>query len=249
MQLPHRSAALFLSVLASCASTGGPEAIATVEGWGSMREVLREGNTEGRVRLEGVVRPGTWGIGALENLEGEITIVDGIASLAIVEDGELTHRTLGKRDEATLLVLTSVQEWTEYELPEVRTLGDLGYALSKATEAAGFDAKVAPVPVRIEGPFEHIGLHVLDHSCPIANPDGPPPWRWSGTGTSGTIVGVYVEGQGGVLTHHGQDYHLHAAVRAEDGPLLSGHLEEIALGPDVRLYLPASAGEVTVRTN
>ncbi|MFT7671436.1 MAG: alpha-acetolactate decarboxylase [Planctomycetota bacterium] len=225
-------------LFSACSSTQAREPYATVSCWGSLREVLREGETEGRVQLERVVQKGTWGVGALEGLEGEITIIDGATSLAIVEGGELTHRELAESDEATLLVIANVEEWSEQILPEVQTLSDLEFVLEAAIRESDFHTSEGPVPLRIEGRFDYVAVHVMDHSCPIANPDGPPPWRWSGAQATGTIVGVYARGQGGVLTHHGQSVHLHAVLQTADGQYLSGHLDEVALGAGVRLSLP-----------
>jgi alpha-acetolactate decarboxylase len=236
-----RTIPILLAALVSCASS--PERVASLECWGEMRNVLREGNTEGRVRIEGVARPGTWGVGAMEGLEGEITIYDGNVVLAIVEDEQLTLREATKRDQATLLVLATVDEWRVLGIPEVRNAKDLEYALARALEATGFDPSIDPVPIRIEAEFPSIALHVLDHSCPIANPEGPPPWRYYGENVTGTLVGIYAEGQAGTLTHHGQNFHLHAVIRTEDGTTVSGHMDEVALGTDAQLFLPVRAPE------
>lgn len=239
MKQQIKALALVAGLLSSCATTPKQEPFAQLECWGSMREVLREGKSHERVRLQSVAEKGTWGLGVLTDMEGEITIVDGKAALAIVEDGELTHRPLSHRDGATLLVLARVQDWSEQVLPEVRTLGDLQVVIEAAIKGSALEFDGGPVPIRVEGNFEHLGLHVLDHSCPIANPTGPKPWRWEGLGSNGSIVGIYAKDQGGVLTHHGQEVHLHAVVNTRDGEQLSGHLESVKLGPDVRLYLPA----------
>lgn len=234
-------AALLILVFFGCA---GPSEAPFIEvrGWGTMREVLREGDTRGRVPLVAVVEDHTWGVGALEGLEGEITIVDGEVSIAQVVDGELVLRGLRKRDEASLLVLAEVSAWHEDSLPQVRGLRDLETVLEGRVRLAGLDPGLTPVPVHVEGTFERLSLHVLDGSCPVARPDGPPPWRWEGGGARGGLVGVYAEGQGGVMTHHGQRLHLHAVVVDPDGRVLSGHVDDVALGEGSSLFLPAPDG-------
>jgi len=233
---------LFLA-LAACATTPTEEPLLTLEGWGTMREVLREGHTFRRVNLQAVARENTWGIGSLEGLGGEVTVLNGDVSLAVIEDGALLQRPLDPQDRATLLVLATVNQWRERELPEVRSLGDLEVVLEKAVREAGFDPDEMPVPIRIEGDFENLTLHVLDHSCPIANPNGPPPLLWKGEHTTGRIVGIFAHGQQGLLTHHGQTMHLHGVAQTADGLQVSGHVDELTLGSGVRLYLPAASTE------
>jgi hypothetical protein len=50
-----------------------------------------------------------------------------------------------------------------------------------------------------------------------------------------TILGVYSTTHGGVFTHHGQATHLHVV---SDDERRSGHVDELALGPDSVAYLP-----------
>jgi len=231
--------ALLSIILTGCVTNESRESFARLECWGTMREVLREGDTDGHVRLLDVARPGTWGVGALAGLEGEVTITDGNVSLAIVEDGSLVHRSPGPRDQAALLVLATVDSWAQHEVLEARSMADLELVLGSVVREAGFDPVAAPIPVRLVGPFAGLSVHVLDHSCPIADPQGPAPWRWAGEGATGEVIGIFVEGAGGRLTHHGQSFHLHAVVHTPEGSLVSGHVDDLALGAGVRLFLPS----------
>jgi alpha-acetolactate decarboxylase len=224
-----------LLLIAACASA--PQA-AQVGTWGEMRRVLREGQTEARVDLAAVAKPGTWGVGVMADLEGEITVVDGEVHLAIVEHGAMTVRTLQDGDQATLLVLSEVEAWRAVDMPPIQSLQELELELGQALASHGLDPSAGPVPIRIEGAFAEVGLHVLDHSCPTADPDGPLAVRWSGPGR-GSIVGIYAVGFAGKLTHHGQAMHLHVAVENGTGQMVSGHLEEVAFGAGVSVFLPA----------
>lgn len=242
MSLQRSLLLIALASLTACAALP-EEPLFTLQGWGTMREVLREGKSQGRVHLSDAVKEGTWGVGALADLKGEITVVDGAISLASVEDGTLVHLKPNPGQRATLLVLATVDAWKARDLPSARTLADLEAFLGRAVREAGYDPAQAPVPLRIEGEFERVALHVIDGSCPIANPQGNPPWRWSGEAVRGVVVGVYAEGQAGVLTHHARDSHLHAVLHTADGLKVSGHVDELALGDDVSLLLPATSGE------
>jgi alpha-acetolactate decarboxylase len=226
-------------LFASCSSTPKKQPDTRLRSWGTMREVLREGKTRARVNLSHVARKGTWGVGALASLEGEITIIDGKASLAVVKDGKHTHRKLSKKDVATLLVLAEVERWDEQPLVEARTLKDLERVLESAIARSAFRSGKQPVPIRIEGRLDDLAIHVIQGACPVASPDGPAPWRWHGRTDHGTLVGIYCEGSEGKLTHHSSRMHLHAVFKTESGQTLSGHVDDVALGEGVRLYLPS----------
>jgi len=80
-----------------------------------------------------------------------------------------------------------------------------------------------------------VQLHVPDHSCPIANPDGPPPWRFAGESERVVLAGFHAENSAGRLTHHGTSSHTHALVAGRE---VSGHLDDVAFPPGARLFLP-----------
>ena len=205
-----------------------------------MREVLRDARTEGRVLLSEVVRPGTFGVGVLEGLAAEVTIDDGVLYLSSAVEGRVVRRAPADTDQAALLALATVEDWRVQRLPSIDNMEALEDAIHAAVVAAGLDPSGAPLPVRIQGTLGEFDIHVLDGSCPIANPDGPPPARVTGTGTGAEteaiLVGFYAEGQGGVLTHHGQRTHLHAILSTPDGPV-TGHVDSIEIQQGARLQI------------
>lgn len=217
----------------------GDRAQPVVVHWGGMRQVLRDGHTEGRVSLSEVIGPDTVAVGALAGLAAEITIDEGAAHLAEVIDPDsadgLRVRAPVAGEQATLLVLANVKEWTEYSLPEVPYLAALELSVRTTAETNGIDV-TRPFPFRIEGIASALSLHVLNHSCPIGNPNGPKPWTFSGTDTAAVLIGFYAEDSAGSLTHHGQKSHVHALVTGRD---VSGHLDEVRLLPDAKLFLPS----------
>ena len=227
-----------LNTAASPAAT--PTTGPVVEHWGSMREVLRDGHTQGRVVLDEVIGPHTVAVGALAGLAAEITVVGGTAHLAEVLDPDspqgLRVRAPRAGEQATLLVLADVPVWSRHVLPAVSDLAELEASVRALAAASGIDV-ARPFPFRVEGVASDLRLHVLDHSCPISDPSGPRPWRFSGAGLPTVLVGFHAEGSAGGLTHHGQSSHVHALVTDR---AVSGHLDEVRLAPGARLFLPAS---------
>ena len=211
---------------------------AHVEHWGAMKAVLRDGLTQGRVSLDEALGPNTFAVGALEGLAAEITVVDGVIHLAeVIESGTgiaMRVRAPVEGEQATLLVTAQVDSWVEHLLPRVANLKELETAVRDIALAEGIDVTL-PFPFKVEGDSSQIHLHVLNHSCPIANPDGPSPWTFEGVNESVVLVGFYASDAGGVLTHHGQNSHVHAVVATQN---VSGHLDSISLTENARLFLP-----------
>lgn len=223
---PMKCAFTALCLLAACHST--PPKVVT---FGTMREVLREGHSEGRVLLAGIAGPHTIGVGAMENLLGEITILDGRVLIAEAGANACSLREARSGDRAALLVLAEVPAWQESSLPACASYEELEGLIARRLTELGHDLS-QPVPVKVHGKATLLGVHVIAGNCPIANPDGPAPWRWSGAAGEVDLVGVFVTGSAGELTHHTHQSHLHAVAGQ-----VSGHLEEIGLSEAV-LYLP-----------
>jgi hypothetical protein len=200
--------------------------------WGTMREALREGRSEGRVDLQELGGEGVVAVGALAGLEGEVTIIDDRVLVARVRDGALQIEEGRAEDRATLLVHAAVARWTDYSLPDCDSYEELEAAIRKVLSARGSTLKEA-TPLRVRGRAKHLAYHVIRGSCPIADPDGTPPWRFSGPLSAVEIVGIYAEGAAGRWTHHDHASHLHVTA-----PGHMGHLDEISLA-GVTLSLPA----------
>ncbi|MBL9076809.1 MAG: hypothetical protein JNL08_04850 [Planctomycetes bacterium] len=222
------SSTLLLLAAAGCA--GAPPTRVTT--WGTMREVLREGHTEARVAPAAVASPHAIGVGALAALAGEVTIVDGATHIAEAQaDGTLRVRAATAADQAALLVVAEVERWIELPLGACTDYDALEDRIETALREHGRDPG-APQPVRVRGAARRLALHVIAGACPIARPDGPAPWRFVGPVAAVELVGVFVDGAAGRLTHHDRRSHLHAVA-----PGLAGHLDDVAFDRAV-LLLP-----------
>lgn len=217
------AAAALVAFAASCAAPGSSKGAALQ--FGAMREVMREGRVEPRVQLDALgLEPGSVGVGAVAKLEGEITIVDGIAHVTRAPEGrpERVEDTGAVR--ATLLTFANPAWRAPRELP-----GELDESsLASIAAAAGTFASVDATGAALD-----LQLHVTRGACPHGTTTpATEPWRWSApTGARVRLVGFFAPGRAGTLTHHGTDFHLHAVVAVQDGTTITGHVDSFRLAP------------------
>lgn len=233
----HLAALVLLA--SACSSTPG------VQTWGTMREVLKEGRSEGRVELlqfQGATQAdrdaAPWmGVGAMAGLAGEVTIDEGDVWITEVVDGQPVTRKPRAGDEAALLIVAEEAAFLSHSLGAVASLDELEERIAEVLHAEGFRYGEV-VPVRVFGEASSTSLHVIDGACPIANPDGPPPAR-AGRSGSVTLVGFFARDAAGELTHHDRRTHLHALFTSsmQHGPL-AGHLDAVAFD-QAYLFFPS----------
>ncbi len=205
-----------------------------------MREVLREGKTHSRVTFSEVTaHPHAFSVGALSELEGEITIFDGSVWIATTDGStSVTSHPSAQYDSATLLTSAHVNEWAEFDLPSM----PIEEAIEFAATAYSDVNTEAPFPFFIVGDASEFHLHVINGYCPIASPniaDEFKPWRLFVQYTTPiTVLGFFAKGQEGVMTHNGSKVHMHGLLEI-DGGISTGHLDSVDFETGAKLFLPA----------
>ena len=139
-----------------------------VEYVGRQASILETGRAEGVFnlsRLKG--RPNLFGVGAVEGLDGEITIWDSRLLVTRVREQRLEPAE-GWNHRAIFLVWAEVARWVDQPIPdEIRTQGQLQQLVrAKATEA-GIDPD-DPFPFRVTGRVASLEWHVMSIE-PMAN--------------------------------------------------------------------------------
>lgn len=217
-----------------------------VRQYGRMHDVLGGGPAAANAQVsvkEILSRPNAIGVGALEGLQGEITIYDGHAWVArpaagkLVVDGPMAASS----EQAALMTAAHVDKWCEATIDEDTGGSALETLIARRAEEKGI-AISQPFPFVIEGEVTDMQMHVINGACPmkpgaIAMPEQQP-WRHVVAGpTRVTIVGFYARDSVGKLTHPGTSIHAHALVM--DGEqTLTGHVERIAVTSGARLRVP-----------
>ena len=221
--------------------------------WGTLREVLRDGRTQGRAKLTSpVVGSNTYGVGAVTGLRGEITIIDGVVWVSRADSsGALVCRSdVASSHSATFLATAEVTDWREFVLDEDLTPDRFEETIAAFGKTAGLDAETG-FPFVVEGAFSPIDLHVINGRCPLASDSAgeedatSDPIRIARGTAIGTLVGFYAEGSGGVLTHHGAHTHVHVLIPRD--PQTAGHVDAVGIQRGGRVRLPNLSAERVTR--
>ena len=231
---------LLALVIAGCT---GPEPVSApggVRAWGTLRDALRDGHTQARVDVADIASSGLVAIGAVADLDGEISIIDGTCYVSRVRDGTIqTDRSTQVK--ATILFGADVREWKTLEITRAVAPADFEAFVTKCAEDAGIDT-AEPFPFLVEGELLAMKVHVLAGECPIrARIQGvsmtSPPVHREFEKVRGRLVGIHASGGGGVITHHGSATHVHAVLT--DGEVMTGHCESVGIAEGAVLRLPA----------
>jgi len=215
---------------------------------GTMHEAIGEQQYQGRVILSDLLKqPHFYGVGAVENLTGEVTILDGVPTVTRVNAEGVpspVDAALGET-KATLLVGAYVPQWTEHALVNAVLPTGLDQFVSETATKAGLDVS-KPFMFAIDGVFSNARLHVINGACPmharlkkIELEKDKKPFETDLAEVRGTILGVFAKDAVGIITHPATSTHMHLQfTAAKSGATVTGHLEQIGLSAGSVLYLP-----------
>lgn len=224
------------------AASPAPAGSVPVATYGALRAIFHQGDTAPKVALSAVAGPTVQAVGALSELRGEVTIVDGTMWLAYPDGkGGVKVESAQQSDErATLLVTASVDRWHRITIDEDIEYASLDGRLEELFTTRGMDVTQV-IPMRIEGPLESLEWHVLDPSRAGDEPatSHADHQRMSVRGTvpqaQGVLVGFFSKQHHGVFTHMGSNSHFHVVLSKEK---ISGHVDGVVIKRGATLLLP-----------
>ncbi len=190
--------------------------------------------------------PHFYGVGALEGLQGEITILDsaaivtGVARDGLPEPKEMTD--VG----ATMLAGKSVETWAETTLEREVEVQEFDKTIEAMAATLDIDT-AKPFVFLVEGELTDVRLHVINGACPIRarmkkeNIDEDKlPFELETKTLKGTLLGVYAADSVGKLTHPATSAHVHLVYTDDKtGNHITGHIEQVGLAKGAVLKLPA----------
>lgn len=217
---------------------------APVRTYGALRAMMHDGATAAQVELAAVLGPNAYAVGALSELRGEVTIVDGRAYIAYPGEGDdiKVEEVTSSAEAAALLVSSTVAEWQTVKASEEIPFEKLDAAIEKLAQELGIDTSER-FTVRIEGGLADVQWHVIDGAK--ATPDTVHSHeghrrmavRGELAESRGTLIGFFSKNDQGVFTHMGSNTHLHV-VDVERG--VSGHVDSVRIRQGASLSFPKS---------
>lgn len=224
---------ILIFILVSCASRSHQ-----VEQYGTMHEAIGNGQSQARVKINQLAQQKDFvGIGALEGLEGEVTILNAKAVTTVVNSkGEPTPTF--QANAATMLVGGKVKEWKMVKTPKKFTRKEFETWLTSQITAS-------PAMFKVKGELINVRMHVLNGACPvharmneITLSQNKKPYEGEFKKVTGTIVGVYALDAVGKLTHPDTRIHTHIVYKDSSGNELTGHLEDFHLEKNTEVLFP-----------
>ncbi len=220
-----------------------PSAAVVTTVHGALREIMHMGRTERRVDLAPLIgQTGTYGLGALEGLSGEVTLWDGQLWLSTPDGqgGAVSGRHQTTTAGATLLVTSVVTAWVERSVTQPVPFDQLDVFIEREAQAAGVNVAEA-FPFRIEGTPTRLDWHVIDGSKIPSEAHGHEAHmrtavRGKLSGNPARIIGFYSPKHHAIFTHHDTNTHAHVISMA---PAVTGHVDHVDINEGARLFLPA----------
>lgn len=230
---------LFISVCFSSCNSSKSYNATTI---GEMEDLIKKGDMTTHKELKELEStPHLYAIGSVTNLKGFLVIDDSKPYTSFVQDHAVEIDS-SWNTAATLLVYAQVENWKEIPIPaDVKDWKQLeNFVMTSAS-----DNKINlnnAFPFLLKGNAPSISWRVTDWD-PNDHEVTNKKVKNSGLkGTSSdvntTIVGFYCTKQYRVLAEHDTKMHLHFA---SDDKKVSGHVDDISLDGNMKLYLPEDA--------
>lgn len=228
--------------LAQHGGPAGPGAV--VQAHGSFQRMQHSKDFSAQVALRDAASgAGAYGVGALAELAGEITIHDGTVFIShgTRTDGRIDQRQAGEA-QAALLATARVAKWQALAIPGAMKQAELQAFIVARASATGFDPGAA-FPFLIRGEITDYRWHVIAEPNPHFGGHGsnaPMAKQFDAAGTrmAAEIVGFFSGDKlEGVISHPGEKFHEHLLDPART---LTGHLDAYDLAAGAVLLLPAA---------
>jgi len=206
---------------------------------GTQRDTITNGRLGPVVDLRTLANtPHLYGIGPIEQLRGEATIIDSRPSLSRV--GPNTSILVAENFEAAApyLVWAEVPAWQTVPIPpEVRSFRDLEAFIPHAARDVGLDPQ-GPLPLLVHGREDRIEFHILNRIGDA--PYSPAQLKqiqfpFELHQSEAIIVGFFSPFHQGIFTPMDATLHVHFQTPSNGA---SGHISALEIGEGAVLSLP-----------
>lgn len=206
---------------------------------GAMSKVMHEGDLTSTIDLDTISdKQFLCGLGPLENLTGEIIVMDGAAYKSTIDENGEMHVTSTLALKAPFFAYTHVQHWQEVILPEdILTLPQLESYMDQVTQKF-----TRPYFFRVISTVDSAQIHVLNlpKRTNIHSPEDAHQGQRDFTikNKEVDLIGFFSTQHQGIITHHDSFMHIHLITHDREQ---MGHLDSIVFKPGfTRVLLPRS---------
>jgi len=233
--------------------------------YGNFKNMSHTGDTTGKVSLSNLSTTlGTWGVGALAGLRGEIIQIDGKLLVSLGQDPKGTVQAPVNNDSAVLWAGGQVKEWDALKVPKDMTQSQFESFVEQQATQKKIDLS-QPFVYRVTGNFSHLIWHVVTGESPSDSKSQQGSHAQSTTAhnnnadsghgahankqsgmkvfrnpeTSGQFVGVYSGNKlEGIVSHPGEKFHVHYI---DNDLKVSGHVDQYSVKAGSTLLLPKTS--------
>ncbi len=244
-----KSIALTLTALTLGACAGAPTEsdrvqstwTSDIEVYGALKAMFHQGQTQSMVNLAGLNKfPNLYAVGALADLNGEVTALDGQFYLSYPE-GKLGRSIAptSTTDGATLLVTATVREWVGLPTPSEIRFDELDQKIASLAATVGLESNQR-FPFRIDAEVEDLQYHIIDGSKlkegGTSHQDHLAASIQIDAGTTrARLIGFYSQHDERVFTHMGSATHVHCVI---EEPLATGHVDHVTIPKGTVILFP-----------
>jgi len=204
---------------------------------GAMKNVMWKGELFGTIDLDTISdKQHLYGLGPVEYLTGELTIVDGKSYKSTVISDTTMKVEETYKAKAPFFVYSNVNSWQEKNLPDsVQTILQLESYLDQVTKTAK-----RPFAFKLTGTVESATIHIvnLPKGTKVSSPDDAHQGqrKYFLSNEPSEIIGFFSTEHKGIFTHHNTFLHMHLM---SANKTKMGHLDEANFKKGtMKLYLP-----------
>ena len=210
---------IFLTFLNSCNYNTN---INNVKVIGKMSDVMWEGKLEGLISTDTISLKGTYGLGPLENLNGEVLVFDGTTYISGINSNEKLYVNKAEAAKSPFFVYVTEKNLKKVPLPS--NVNDLS-SLEKHIDQKFSEVKI-PFVFILKGKWKNLNIHSVNLpagsivSSPKEAHEGLKNFTYENI--DGYIVGFFSRKHQTVFTHHDSFIHCHFV---SDDKKVMGHVD------------------------
>jgi alpha-acetolactate decarboxylase len=218
-----------------------------VRAFGNFGHMLHSSDTQGVIKLREILTlPGSYGLGALDGLRGEILLWDGKLLVSRGHSANGATEPSAPADEAIFFVETRVEAWDEMMIPDDMTRNEFELFVLQTAVGRGLSTDRA-FPFAVRGSFPRVLWHVVTGAPAVHGDQNTEAARIHSQGharnrvfdqanVAGFLFGFHSGAAlEGVISHPGERFHVHYA---DAGFSVSGHVDDYRIARGAVLLLP-----------